>query len=680
MVTDGDSATLEVIYRVMWQDDRLGLHHHVARSFREWAQAQHPHLDVADADSADSSDAAGTGRSGVGGSAGGSSSSGADPTGRGLNGQGLRGGEAQGPDLPSSDLPGTDRPGLGSSGDRSGHGRRCRAEVRGLDHSDADLPRADLPSADLQRVDLNRETRTNGGVTETTLELTQHAASGRSVVRTRVGSRDGEAWVWVDVEAPRLASAPASLGAVEPAGGVPGSDPLQSRWTQLSDSGVASLVSDLLDTAHRNGGKPRYGPEPLTTSPVVVEDVDHVKAVRGAIVSPRRPVPYLVLAWDPINPNQSAALGEMSRRAKSAALQLAGLARVFVLPMQQLTPFQRLIGEDMDLDPGEARLYLAGQHEPHRHRTLAAEVVRSDPHQAGRWASHLLSLAMVERKPPDLFSRSQEELGHQRRAPELAAGAGLRERIEALESERDDLWEALYETREQRQAAREERDELDQQVLDLQEELELAQLRTEELQETLIDKEDQIVQALVQVGQAGTPMATDAAGRKYPQVTSVSQALSLARANLLRVEIPREIDSHVADLDQVIGSHRSWARSVFDGLLALEIYAHQGSGNGDFRDWCRQSNHPRKWFSNAKKLAMHESQEVMRRPQLKVLREMPVSKRVAAGGRIVMEAHLKLSNSGVAPRLYFYDDTGGTTGKVHVGYIGRHLPTKLFGS
>ncbi|WP_419862927.1 hypothetical protein [Candidatus Poriferisodalis sp.] len=592
-VTDDDLAALEVIYRVMWEDEGSGLHKHVARSFRAWAQMQHPHLDVADVESD------------------------------------------------------------GGEGDHI-------AQENGT------------------RVDLTRATRTNGGVTTTTLELAQHAALGRSVVRIRVLSGNGEAWVWVDVEAPPLASVPVSLGAVDPGvSAAAGSDSGQSRWAQLRSTGAESLVSELLDTAHRRGGRPHLGREPLTTSPVPVRDAEHAKAIRNAVLSPDRPVPYLVLAWDPINPN--TALGDMTRRAQSAASQVAGLARVFVMPLETLTPFQRLIGGEMDLEPGEARLYLPGQHEPHRHRTLAKEVVRSDAHQAGRWASQLLSLAMVEREPPTLFSQSQAELGSQRRAPELASGSGLHERIEALESERDDLWEALFETREQRQAARDQRDEMSQQVLDMQDELELAQLRTEELQEKLIDKEDQMVEMLVRVGEAGTPMVTDAAGRKYPPVTSVSHALQLARANLVRVEIPPEIDQHVAELDNSIEA-RSWARSVFDGLLALEAYAHSGAEFGDFRDWCKSSKHPRKWFANSKKLAMRESEEVMRRPELRRLREMPVSARVSDAGHIVMEAHLKLSNGGLAPRLYFHDDTGRNTGKVHVGYVGPHLPTKRFRS
>ena len=39
-----------------------------------------------------------------------------------------------------------------------------------------------------------------------------------------------------------------------------------------------------------------------------------------------------------------------------------------------------------------------------------------------------------------------------------------------------------------------------------------------------------------------------------------------------------------------------------------------------------------------------------------------------------MEAHLKPVQGGgmQIPRIYFYDDTKGRTGKVHVGFIGPH--------
>lgn len=42
---------------------------------------------------------------------------------------------------------------------------------------------------------------------------------------------------------------------------------------------------------------------------------------------------------------------------------------------------------------------------------------------------------------------------------------------------------------------------------------------------------------------------------------------------------------------------------------------------------------------------------------------------------MLMESHIKLRPVGYpAPRLYFHDDSAGTTGKVWIGYLGEHLP------
>lgn len=547
---------------------------------------------------------------------------------------------------------------------------------------------ADAPvavAAAERRLDLTRETSTDGGVTTTTLELIRQAATGMTVVTARVLSDAGSAWLWVDVEVPAATaptthdgaqrddrSMPAPLTAFAPEHG-------PSQLAVLRSTGVEALVHELLDAGIRGGGKPHVGPEPLSVDPVQVRDAAHTEAIRNAIVSPQRPVPYLVIAWDPINPD--TAMGDMTRRAHSAASQLAGLARVFVMPLALLTRFQRLVGGELDLQPGEARLYLTGSQDPHRHRTLSAELVRSDAHQTGRWASQLLRLALAEREPPPLYGQARARLGSQRQAPMLEAGPTPAERIAALESERDDLWEALFETREQRATARQQRDEISQQVLDMQEELQLAQLRADDLQRQLIDAQDQMVEWLLQAGQSAAAPDADASKRKYQQVTSIRQALQLARANLSKIEIPPEAEHRIADLDSAIES-QSWALSVFDGLLALEAYANTGASFQDFRDWCRRSNHQRVWFANAKKLAMNESEEVMRRPELRKYRLLPVSVGVAPAGRIEMQAHLKLSNASFAPRLYFHDGTRGrnATGKVHVGYIGPHMPTKRFRS
>lgn len=39
-----------------------------------------------------------------------------------------------------------------------------------------------------------------------------------------------------------------------------------------------------------------------------------------------------------------------------------------------------------------------------------------------------------------------------------------------------------------------------------------------------------------------------------------------------------------------------------------------------------------------------------------------------------MESHVKIDSAGAtSPRVHFFDDTAGETGKVVVGYVGRHL-------
>ncbi|WP_420624905.1 hypothetical protein [Candidatus Poriferisodalis sp.] len=506
-------------------------------------------------------------------------------------------------------------------------------------------------NADAVRVNLRRETAAHGGVSETLLELEQEAPESQSIVVLRVLTNGREGWVWVDVQMPT--DQPAASSA----------------------SGVHELVCALLDDAEAGGGRPRLGGERIGTRPIAVEPTrQQVVPLAERLTGSSREVPYVVIAHDYLD-----GPGPTMARARTTARQLAGLARVYVLPAQTINPFQVVMGADLGVQPGEARLYLPGEHEPHRHRTLAAEMVRSDPTETGRWFGRLLQSTLVAKEPPELYRRSQQLLGERRELLEPSPDTDAAERVEALETEVEAVWKTLYQTREERSASRAECDELAQQILDMQEELELAQLRAEELQETLIDKEHKMVEVLVRAGEAGVALDIDASGKKYPQVTSVRQALKLARANLLKVEIPPEAEARVVELDNAIEA-RSWARSVFDGLLALEAYAHSGVGFGDFREWCKSSKHPRAWYANSKKLAMRESEEVMRRSELSRLRDMPVSLRVRNSGRITMEAHLKLSNGSLAPRLYFYDDTGSNTGKVHVGYIGPHLPTKRFRS
>ncbi|ODR08036.1 hypothetical protein BHQ15_09760 [Mycolicibacillus koreensis] len=57
-------------------------------------------------------------------------------------------------------------------------------------------------------------------------------------------------------------------------------------------------------------------------------------------------------------------------------------------------------------------------------------------------------------------------------------------------------------------------------------------------------------------------------------------------------------------------------------------------------------------------------------------RVFPVPVAVDPSGKVQMAAHFKPTwRNAFAPRMHYYDDTNGT-GKVYIGYIGRHLTTK----
>lgn len=72
-----------------------------------------------------------------------------------------------------------------------------------------------------------------------------------------------------------------------------------------------------------------------------------------------------------------------------------------------------------------------------------------------------------------------------------------------------------------------------------------------------------------------------------------------------------------------------------------------------------------------KRVAMSETTQTMKRWGEE--RRFKVPTEVHPSGSVLMEAHIKLTQDGAnSPRMHFFDDTRGT-GKIYVGYLGRHL-------
>ncbi|MFD4906594.1 hypothetical protein [Kitasatospora purpeofusca] len=116
-----------------------------------------------------------------------------------------------------------------------------------------------------------------------------------------------------------------------------------------------------------------------------------------------------------------------------------------------------------------------------------------------------------------------------------------------------------------------------------------------------------------------------------------------------------------------------WARKSWQALRALDSYAAISTTegfNGNFRAFCERQPSGALVISTHN-VAMVESESVNN--QWLDERLLPVPIEVDPAGKVVMEAHVKIDSKGsTSPRIYFYDDTAGVTGKVIVGLISRH--------
>lgn len=71
--------------------------------------------------------------------------------------------------------------------------------------------------------------------------------------------------------------------------------------------------------------------------------------------------------------------------------------------------------------------------------------------------------------------------------------------------------------------------------------------------------------------------------------------------------------------------------------------------------------------------AAHESESVLSNGSWRQERMLPVPKAVHASCEVLMDAHFKPTHRDqFAPRMHYFDDLAGT-GKIYIGYIGRHL-------
>ena len=121
-----------------------------------------------------------------------------------------------------------------------------------------------------------------------------------------------------------------------------------------------------------------------------------------------------------------------------------------------------------------------------------------------------------------------------------------------------------------------------------------------------------------------------------------------------------------------------WAGKIWGALRAMESFADcrmNSEYKGNFLKFCDDPPPTGAVGYMANSVALGESESTDNNPTTRQARTFRVPETTASKSRVYMPAHIKIDKGGhPAPRIHFLDDTT-SSGKVVVGYVGKHLPT-----
>ncbi len=404
--------------------------------------------------------------------------------------------------------------------------------------------------------------------------------------------------------------------------------PFQIRAPELS----TRLIATGLD--------PRRGPIRLQPRPTALGPTE-VRGFADRLADPSRDLPIVAFATSPsFDAKQCLDAGIY------AAQVLAGCASVHLIGAEQ-DPLNKLLGGELGIEAGAVRVYLPGfskdEQEPWRHRVFDPERVLRDPKGIAHTIVQLLAPSMASRRAPIEYPRLRHLL--------TSAATSDTETIDELIERVHDLERQLATT--------------EGRNFDLLADLEESEGRVQTLQ-------DQLVSTLV---------APQIKSGLLPEITCCTDAFKAAQEHLSGLVIPDSANRDLAELDQRLEA-RTWGRASWRALLALHTFALDRAFHPGFWEWCKAAKSPNGWPASPKKLAMNESETVLKVDALRACREFDVDMNLDTSGRKLMVAHLKIAEGGgpQIPRIYFYDDRHGATGKVHIGFFGPHhlVPTSTW--
>ncbi|MBW8484160.1 hypothetical protein [Actinomadura parmotrematis] len=512
----------------------------------------------------------------------------------------------------------------------------------------------------VQEIDENRSLALDtafdrdGAETATRVQLTEALPNGlwRTTVTACGASAGTGALVCVELECGDLAGA---------------ADPQPPR-----------LIRELLQVLPVHDGPVRLAAEPVAVGAGGVPDLLEV------LTEPARRMPVIVAARPP-RPDE-----EWQRRWRRIVQRSAGMATLVELDETAVEPFRQAVYHHHRVAAGAVRTFMpevdpAWEADALRHRVLSFGRLHDPADHAWQLiAANVQRIALAEPIPPDLrliaFPGPPDD-GEVRRQRALDAAADTGTGPDDLRREIGILTELLEESdrlllrqeAEAREQARrlEEAAELHRRV---QDDLVLSAVEHMETQAELDRAQAElrlVRRALLGQGRAGDAFPPLPAAQPPDGFEDLLDRLD---------ELPHLLFSGdrraTLELDDTDANRApTWARKAWNALQALDSYAdlstRDGGFPGDFRAFCRDTpadGHP----VSANQVVMGESKTVHN--QWADERMLPVPPEIDPSKRILMTAHIRLASKGsISPRIYFHDDTAGLTGKIVVGFIGRHM-------
>ena len=183
-------------------------------------------------------------------------------------------------------------------------------------------------------------------------------------------------------------------------------------------------------------------------------------------------------------------------------------------------------------------------------------------------------------------------------------------------------------------------------------------------------KINQLTWRLDELEARGRTRVTSAHWSKMLVSDDFDKLIAQAQAAMPGLCIPASAGQRLNELNSA-KDRSAWLRETWRALGALNEYAvSEHEYAGDVWRWMQESGNEHAW--HADRVAIHETETTM--AMHGSARNFEISKRIENSGKMTMQAHLKIAPHGGQniPRVFFYDDTTGETGLVHIGFIGPH--------